>query len=129
MSFKVYEGYTDNGMEYTDYILEEKQRKSIYQKNGIAYIDYWNGRNWDKIEFATDKKTIRQNYILCKDKEYVTDYFGTGRDLIIYTKTNGEKMFAVDSRWQGENPFTRLLLYGEDSELILKLEKEFGKEN
>lgn len=110
------------------YIISESNRKEIRQKNGIAYIEYWNGREFKTMEFDTNKKTIRENYLLCKNVQVINDYFGTGYDLIIYTLKDNNRLYCQSSRWQGDNPFNELLLYMENKELIMRLDEEFGRE-
>lgn len=109
------------------YIITENNRKEIRQKNGVAYIEYWNGRNFEKMYFDKDKKTIRENYLLCKDIQVISDYFGAGYDLIIYTLKDNNRLYCKSSRWQGDNPFNKLLLYMENKELIMRLDEEFGR--
>lgn len=120
---KIYE-VSDNNKNV--YIITENNRKEIRQKNGVAYIEYWNGRNFEKMYFDKDKKTIRENYLLCKDIKVINDYFGVGYDLVIYILKDNNNLYCKSSRYQGENPFNKLLLYMDNKELIIKLDKEFG---
>ena len=120
---KIYE-VSDNNKNV--YIITENNRKEIRQKNGVAYIEYWNGRNFEKMYFDKDKKTIRENYLLCKDIKVINDYFGIGYDLVICALKDNNNLYCKSSRWQDENPFNKLLLYMDNKELIIKLDKEFG---
>jgi hypothetical protein len=120
---KIYE-VTDTN-EYT-YIFSENNRKEIKQRQGSAYIEYWNGREFKRMYFDKNKKAIRENYLLCKDIQIINDYFGVGYDLVIYILKDSNKLYCESSRWQGDNPFNKLLLYMENKELIMKLDKEFG---
>lgn len=125
-SFKIYEGSRENEFWYDTFIFNEIEIKDIKQKNGIAYIKYFDGNKMTELYFDNGKSIIKDSYILCKNRKAIDNYFGTGLDLIIYTLKNGKKLFCRKNRWQGNIPFETLILYGNnEGELIENLEKEF----
>lgn len=128
MSFKVYEidSFDNNIDDYNVYILTEEQRKELRQKNGYSYLEFYNGRNWESIEFDYGKASIRQNYFNCKEKMIINDYFATGYDLVIF-KLKDSNLFCRSSRWQGDNPLCKLILYNQEPKTIEKIEKDFAE--